>query len=59
MTKLNAEVVRTLKLPEVHSQLENLSFEVIASTPQEYTRFAKDDLARWAAELKTAGIKPE
>lgn len=59
VTKLNAEVVRALKLPEVHAQLEGLSFEVIGSSPQEYTRFAKDDLVRWAKELKAAGIRPE
>jgi tripartite-type tricarboxylate transporter receptor subunit TctC len=57
--KLNGEVVRILRLPEVRAQLESLSFEVIGSTPEEYTRFAKADLARWAKTLKEAGIKPE
>jgi tripartite-type tricarboxylate transporter receptor subunit TctC len=59
IAKLNAEIVRILHLPDVRAQLEGLSFEVIGSTPEEYTRFAKTDLARWAKALKEAGIKPE
>jgi len=59
VAKLNGEVVRILRLPEVRTQLENLSFDVIGSTPEEYTRFARADLARWAGALKEAGIKPE
>ena len=33
--------------------------EVIGSTPDEYTRFVKADLARWKKVLNEAGIKPE
>jgi tripartite-type tricarboxylate transporter receptor subunit TctC len=57
--KLNGEVVRILRLPDIRAQLESLSFDVIGSTPDEYTRFAKTDLARWAKALREAGIKPE
>ena len=59
VTKLNAEVVRILRLPAIRSQLENLSFDVIGSTSDEYTRFAKADLERWKKELAAAGIKAE
>jgi tripartite-type tricarboxylate transporter receptor subunit TctC len=59
VAKLSAEVVRILRMPEIRAQLEGLSFDVIGSTPDEYTRFAKADLARWAKVLKAAGIKPE
>lgn len=57
--KLNAEIVGILHLPEVHSQLESLGFDVVASTPEEYAAFAKTDIAKWAKALKDAGIKPE
>ncbi len=57
--KLNTEVVRILRIPEIRVQLENQSFEVIASSPDEYTNFTKSDMARWAKALKQAGIKPE
>ncbi len=59
VSKLNAEVVRILKVPDIRTQLESLSFDVVGSTPDEYTRFAKADLARWKKILNDAGIKPE
>jgi tripartite-type tricarboxylate transporter receptor subunit TctC len=58
VAKLNAEVVRILRALEARSQLENLSFDVIGSSPEEYTAFAKMDLARWNKELRLLGIKP-
>jgi tripartite-type tricarboxylate transporter receptor subunit TctC len=57
--KLNAEVVRILHAPEVRSQLELLSFDVIGSSAEEYTAFTKADLVRWNKELRLLGIKPE
>lgn len=57
--KLNAEVVRILRLPDVRTQLEMLGFDVIASTAGEYTTFAQTDIAKWAKALPAAGIKPE
>ena len=57
--KLHVEIVRNLRLPDVSSQLESLGFDVVASTPDEYTAFAKADIVKWAKALKEAGIKPE
>ena len=57
--KLNAEVVRILRLPEIRVQLESQSFDVIASSADEYESFTRSDMARWAKALKQAGIKPE
>jgi len=59
VNKLSEEVVRILHSPDVKSQLEGLSFEVLGTTPDEYTRFALEDLARWSKELKNTGIKAE
>jgi hypothetical protein len=50
---------RNLAGPEVRSQLESLGFDVVASTPEEYTAFEKRDMAKWAKALEDAGIKPE
>ena len=57
--RLNAEIVRILRLPETRAQLETMGFDVIGTTPEEFTEFAKKDLAKWAKTLKEAGIKPE
>jgi tripartite-type tricarboxylate transporter receptor subunit TctC len=59
IAKLNAEIVRILRLPDVRANLESQSFDVIASSADEYDRFTKSDMARWTKTLKLAGIKPE
>ncbi len=59
IAKLNAEIVRVLRLPEIRANLESQSFDVIASSADEYERFTRNDMARWAKTLKQAGIKPE
>lgn len=57
--KLNAEIVRILRLPEIRARLETLGFEIVGGTPEDFTAFAQADIAKWAKALKEAGIKPE
>jgi tripartite-type tricarboxylate transporter receptor subunit TctC len=57
--KLNAEIVRVLRQPDARSQLEGQGFEVLGTTPEQYTAFARSDMAKWARELKAAGIEPQ
>ncbi|GAA4332422.1 tripartite tricarboxylate transporter substrate binding protein [Pigmentiphaga soli] len=57
--KLSAKFVELLRTPEVRSQLEGLSFALIGSTPEEFTKWARKDMARWPKELSAAGIQPQ
>jgi tripartite-type tricarboxylate transporter receptor subunit TctC len=59
VSKLNAEVVRVLRAPEQRAHLESLGFDVLGTTPEQFTAFVKSDMAKWAKQLKTAGIQPE
>jgi tripartite-type tricarboxylate transporter receptor subunit TctC len=57
--KLSAEIRGILKRPDIRAQLEGLGFEIIASTPDEYSAFMKDDVTRWQKEFKAAGVVPQ
>ena len=57
--KLNAETLRILRQPEIRANLEGLGFEVLGTTPAQFTAFALSDMAKWAKDLKAAGIKPQ
>jgi tripartite-type tricarboxylate transporter receptor subunit TctC len=57
--RLNGEIVRALRVPEVKAQLEAQSFDVISSSADEHDRFVKQDMVRWAKILKQTGIKAE
>ncbi|NVM86733.1 tripartite-type tricarboxylate transporter receptor subunit TctC [Variovorax sp. SG517] len=57
--KLNAEVVRHLKDPEIAAMADKLGVTLVGSTPQQLADTQKADLAKWAKVIKDAGIRPE
>ena len=59
VTKLNAEVVRLLRLPDTAAQLAVQGVDVIASSPAEFAAFIKQDIAKYAKLVRSAGIHVE
>jgi tripartite-type tricarboxylate transporter receptor subunit TctC len=57
--RLNAEIVRILKAPEVRDKLVNANgMEIVASTPAELTALMQREIPRWAALVQKSGAKP-
>jgi len=59
ITLLNAAVVKAVLSPEVSQRLLPAGAEPSHSTPQELTRYMKEESARWAKTIKAANIKIE
>jgi tripartite-type tricarboxylate transporter receptor subunit TctC len=59
INKLNAELRRSLALPDVQAKLAEQGIYAETSTPAEFTKLIADDQKRWAAVIKAANIKPE
>jgi len=59
ITKLNAEIVKSLRQPDVIERYTALGIEAVTSTPQEFTGIIKSDLAKYMKVIKSAGIKLE
>ena len=57
--KLNAEMVRALKMRDVQERIENLGGEARWSTPDEFQRFLEAEIARWEPVARAAGVKLE
>jgi len=57
--RLQRETVRALAQADVREHLVNLGAEVVASTPAELDRYRSNEITKWAAIIKKAGIKPE
>ncbi|MCC6534342.1 MAG: tripartite tricarboxylate transporter substrate binding protein [Burkholderiales bacterium] len=57
--KLNAEMVRALKMPDVQERIKSLGGEPRWSTPREFTQFLEDEIARWAPVARATGVKLE
>ncbi len=57
--RLHGEVVKALGLADVQQKLEGLGFEAVGNTPEEFGRFVRADIARWAKVIRDANVKAE
>ena len=59
VTKLNGEIVRVLKLPDVNERLSGMGAIVVGSTPDEFATWMRNEVAKWAKVVKAAGVQPQ
>jgi len=59
VAKLNEATVRALRSPDVSERMNQIGFDVVASSPEEFGRFMKDEVERWTTVVNRGGIKPE
>jgi tripartite-type tricarboxylate transporter receptor subunit TctC len=57
VAKLHGEVVKMIAKPDVKSRVEGLGFEIIGSSPAEFTAQIKVEVEKWTKVVKAAGIK--
>lgn len=57
VAKLNGDLVRTLRQPEVKAKLEDLGGEVVGSGQEDFAVRHRNDLARWGKVIREIGIK--
>jgi tripartite-type tricarboxylate transporter receptor subunit TctC len=57
VTKLNTDIVRALRLPDVRERMTALGAEVVGSTPEQFAAFQKADTAKWAKVVKQSAAK--
>jgi tripartite-type tricarboxylate transporter receptor subunit TctC len=57
VAKLNADVLRVLRMPDVLAQFAGQGFDLIGSSPGELADFIKRDLAKYEKLVKSAGIR--
>ena len=59
VSRLNGEILRALKMPEVKDRLENVGFELVGSSPEACGTYIKSEIAKWAKVVKASGVKAE
>jgi tripartite-type tricarboxylate transporter receptor subunit TctC len=57
--RLQAEVQRTLQVPEVRARLEQIGGDVRGSTPEEMRERVATEVQRWAKVIRDANITPQ
>ena len=56
IAKLQGEVARILNTPELKERLSSEGAEVVASTPEQFAAFLKDEMAKAAQIVKASGM---
>ncbi len=59
MARLQSAIAKILREPEVAERMANLGMELRENGTEHYQRFVREDLERYAAAVKTAGVKSD
>jgi tripartite-type tricarboxylate transporter receptor subunit TctC len=59
VAKLNAEIVKILKMPDVKESLSVQGAEPFTSTPQQFAVYIKEETEKWAKIIKYSGVQVE
>jgi tripartite-type tricarboxylate transporter receptor subunit TctC len=57
VAKLNEEIVKAARHPDVAAKVAPLGVEIVASTPDELQKRASSEREHWAKQIKALGIK--
>lgn len=59
VSRIHQVVAEVLKEPEVQDRFRGLGLDIIGNTPEQFGRFIKDDMVKWAKVIKESGAKAE
>jgi tripartite-type tricarboxylate transporter receptor subunit TctC len=59
VARLNQAMVKALRSAEVSERMQQIGFDVVASTPEELGRFMQQEVERWTRVVQKGGIKPD
>jgi hypothetical protein len=57
--RINAEMVRVFKLPEVVDKMKTLGLEPWISTPEELAKYQASEIVKWAKVVRESGARAE
>jgi tripartite-type tricarboxylate transporter receptor subunit TctC len=57
--RLHSEIVRALNSPDIRERLQGLGADPVGNTPEQYTAFMVNEIAKWTKVIRAAGIKGE
>lgn len=55
--RLNDAVNQAIRSPEVMERLASLAFEPIGGTPEQFTKYVKEEVVKWGKVVKETGAK--
>ena len=59
VARLNAEITRTLRSPDVSERLNSMAAEPAPGTPEQFGAFIRSEIEKWAKVVKATNMKAE
>ena len=59
VAKIQADIARALAAPDAKERVTGLGFDIIASTPEQFTAQIKTEIAKWGKVIKASGLKAD
>jgi tripartite-type tricarboxylate transporter receptor subunit TctC len=59
IAKLNSEIIRIFKLPDIQERMKTLGLDPVLSTPEELAQYQQSEIRKWAKVIKDSGAKAE
>lgn len=56
VTRLNREIVKIMNAPDTRERLAVLAADPTTSTPEQFSAYIKQEIAKWAKVVRTAGL---
>ena len=59
VTRLNTEINRILKEPDIVKRLQDMGMQIVGGSPQDFGRFADEELQRYGEIVRQRSIKAD
>jgi len=59
LKQVNTELAKIFREPDVTKRFNDQGVEVIASTPEEFSKLLQSEVAKWSKLIKDANIRIE
>jgi tripartite-type tricarboxylate transporter receptor subunit TctC len=57
--RYNREIVRILHMPEVRGKLQEMQFDLVAGSPEQFQQWIRTEIPRWGKVIKDTGAKAD
>jgi tripartite-type tricarboxylate transporter receptor subunit TctC len=57
--RYHREIVKILRSPEVQARLQEMEFEVVAGTPEQFAGWIRSEIPKWGRIIRSTGAKAE
>ena len=59
VNKIAADIKRLMAVAETKQRVQELGFDIVASTPEEFAAQVKNEVEKWGKVIKASGLKAE